>query len=868
MAFPILRRFCPLLLLLLLLPLSAVAQTNSTINLGSSLLASEGSSSWRSPSGDFAFGFHRIDNQNLFLLAIWFDKIPNKTLVWYANGDDPAPEGSKINLTRDGRFILSDPLGQVIWEARNISDRVDHAAMLDNGNFILANIDSSHLWESFKNPADTILPTQVLGAGGMLSSRQKESNFSKGRFQLRLLPDGNLVLNTIALPTEFPYEAYYLSNTYGGDVPMNSGYLLVFNESGYLYVVRRNENIVNLTLGNIVPARDFYYRATLDYDGVFTQYAYPKAPRNGSVQPWITVWYAPNNICDFPGENGGGTCGFNSYCTLDPNSGRPSCKCIPGFSFSDPNNTFNGCKEDRIRKCQPGAPNPENLYEMQELNNIFWPTSANFEMLEPFNEDQCRSACFNDCNCVVAVIKKGRCHKKKLPLSNGRLDQSTNGKAFIKIPKSDVSSGDRCFPESGKKKKDQTNLILVGSFLLGGSLFLNFLLVPAISLVVLCSNQKKRKLIRVSSILETNLRSFTYEDLRVATDGFSEELGRGSFGTVYKGVLLSSSSRSTVVAVKKLGKMAQDGQGEKEFKTEASAIAKTHHKNLVRLLGFCDEGPHRILVYEFMSNGTLASSLFGILRPDWDKRIQMAFGIARGLMYLHDECSTQIIHCDIKPQNILLDDSFTARISDFGLAKLLMGDQTRTHTAIRGTRGYVAPEWFRSMPITAKVDVYSYGVMLLEIICCRKHIEMERENEGDAILTDWVYDCYKVHRLDKLVENDAEARNDMERVDRLVMLAIWCIQEDPSLRPSMREVTLMFEGVIKAMEWFAKVSQRLINSDFKYKFSADFEGTKSGIMIAQTELDISFYQSHRCIEFCYGHSNHGGLMSSASSYPA
>lgn len=273
-----------------------------------------------------------------------------------------------------------------------------------------------------------------------------------------------------------------------------------------------------------------------------------------------------------------------------------------------------------------------------------------------------------------------------------------------------------------------------------------------------------------------------------------EELGRGAFGTVYKGILTSSGSKM-IVAIKKLEKLAKEG--ENEFKTKASTIAKTHHKNLVRLLGFCDEKSNRLLVYEFMSNGTLASFLFGISKPDWNKRLQMAFGIARGIMYLHEECSSQIIHCDIKPQNILLDDSLTARISDFGLAKLLMSDQTQTNTAISGTKGYVAPEWFRSIPVTSRVDVYSYGVMLLEIICCRKNVELEREQEEEVILIDWVYDCYKGRKLEKLIENDEEARNDMKRVERLVMVGIWCIQEDLSLRPFMKKVIQMLEGVVE-----------------------------------------------------------------------
>jgi len=228
-----------------------------------------------------------------------------------------------------------------------------------------------------------------------------------------------------------------------------------------------------------------------------------------------------------------------------------------------------------------------------------------------------------------------------------------------------------------------------------------------------------------------------------------------------------------------------------------SAIGRTNHRNLVQLLGFCNEEQHRLLVYEFMSNGSLASFLFGVSRPYWYQRIQIALETARGLFYLHEECSNQIIHCDIKPQNILLDDSFTARISDFGLAKLLKTDQTRTTTGIRGTKGYVAPEWFRNMPVTIKVDVYSFGILLLELICCRKSFEAGAKDEDQTILVDWAYDCYKDGKLELLVENDEEAKNDMKRVQKYVMIAIWCIQEDPSLRPTMKKVVQMMEGAVE-----------------------------------------------------------------------
>ncbi|KAL5095972.1 hypothetical protein RYX36_000299 [Vicia faba] len=251
------------------------------------------------------------------------------------------------------------------------------------------------------------------------------------------------------------------------------------------------------------------------------------------------------------------------------------------------------------------------------------------------------------------------------------------------------------------------------------------------------------------------------------------------------------------VAVKKLDKLLQDS--DKEFQTEMSVIGQTHHRNLVRLLGYCNEGQHRILVYELMSNGTLASFIFTSLKPNWNQRFQIVLGIARGLVYLHEGCCTQIIHCDIKPQNILLDDHYNARISDFGLAKLLLINQSHTETGIRGTKGYVAPDWFRSAPITAKVDTYSFGVLLLEIICCRKNVEKEFVNEEQGILTDWAYDFYKTKRLDNLLENDNEVGNDMMSLEKLVMIVIWCIQEDPSLRPTMKEVLLMLEGIVEVV---------------------------------------------------------------------
>ncbi|KAA8531032.1 hypothetical protein F0562_005741 [Nyssa sinensis] len=196
-------------------------------------------------------------------------------------------------------------------------------------------------------------------------------------------------------------------------------------------------------------------------------------------------------------------------------------------------------------------------------------------------------------------------------------------------------------------------------------------------------------------------RLFTYAELEQVTNGFKEDVDKGAFGIVYKGTIPKNQK---VVAMKRLEKVLVEG--EREFQTEMKVIEKTHHHNLVRLLGYCLDGPNRLLVYEYMSNGSLADILLTAdNQPSWDEGVRIARDIARGILYLHEECETQIIHCDIKPQNIPLDECRCAKISDFELSKLLKQDQNNTFIGIRGTRSYVAPEWHRKLLVTVKADI-------------------------------------------------------------------------------------------------------------------------------------------------------------------
>ncbi|XP_052195960.1 G-type lectin S-receptor-like serine/threonine-protein kinase LECRK3 [Diospyros lotus] len=782
-----------LLFLLFLLPLSIAAQSNGTIALGKSITANtDAADPWLSPSADFAFGFRQLEDPNLFLLSIWYYKIPDRTIVWFANEGVPFSSGSKVELTSDKGLVVTDPKGNVLWESEGILNEVAYGFLNDTGNFVLMGSDSLSQWESFEYPTDTLLPTQTMKSGLVLYSKRSVTNFSQGRFQLRF-QDGNLLLNTRDMVSNLAYANYYTSNTSDPSNPSNSGQQVIFPDTGYMYILRENGVRFNLTPRTInFPASDNYHRATLNFDGVFVQYAYPRSSSTGNTN-WSVVWSEPDNICAAIGGGlGSGACGFNNICSLGDDK-RPICQCPPGFSLMDPDDKYGSCRPNFTQSCEEADVNSAaDVYDFSTLVNTNWPTS-DYEHLKPLTESQCRNNCLQDCFCAVAILGGDECWKKKLPLSNGIRDSSLNNKAILKYRKVDVPpSNPTTGPPTIREKKDRESIIVVGSVLLGTSFFVNLVLVGAFCLGFFFIYRKKKGL----PTSEISLRSFTYKELDVATNGFGEELGRGAFGIVYKGVVQMGGSRQ-VVAVKKLDRVAQ--QKEKEFKTEVNVIGRTHHKNLVRLLGFCEEGQHRMLVYEFLTNGTLSSFLFGDTKPSWNLRTEIALGIARGLVYLHEECTTQIIHCDIKPQNILLDEYYNARISDFGLAKLLRMNQSKTvPTTIRGTKGYVASEWFNNKPITAKVDVYSYGVLLLEIISCQRSVgDLENGEVEKAILTDWASDCLEEGKLEALVENDREALDDWNKLMRFVMVAIWCIQEDPSFRPSMRKVIQMLEEVIE-----------------------------------------------------------------------
>uniref|UniRef100_A0A6N2NEK0 non-specific serine/threonine protein kinase n=1 Tax=Salix viminalis TaxID=40686 RepID=A0A6N2NEK0_SALVM len=288
--------------------------------------------------------------------------------------------------------------------------------------------------------------------------------------------------------------------------------------------------------------------------------------------------------------------------------------------------------------------------------------------------------------------------------------------------------------------------------------------------------------------------TFTYDELAAATNGFDQAylLGQGGFGYVHKGVL--PNGKEIAVKSLKLG----SGQGEREFQAEVEIISRVHHRHLVSLVGYCIAGGQRMLVYEFVPNKTLEHHLHGKGLPvmDWPARLRIALGSAKGLAYLHEDCHPRIIHRDIKAANILIDNNFEAMVADFGLAKLSSDNYTHVSTRVMGTFGYLAPEYASSGKLTEKSDVFSYGVMLLELITGKKPVDPSSAMEDS--LVDWARSLMTTSldtgNYNELVDPMLENNYNHQEMQRMIACAAASIRHSARKRPKMSQVVRALEG--------------------------------------------------------------------------
>ncbi|GAV74996.1 Pkinase domain-containing protein/LRRNT_2 domain-containing protein/LRR_8 domain-containing protein [Cephalotus follicularis] len=303
-----------------------------------------------------------------------------------------------------------------------------------------------------------------------------------------------------------------------------------------------------------------------------------------------------------------------------------------------------------------------------------------------------------------------------------------------------------------------------------------------------------------------NLRSFSFRELQLSTDNFSSKniLGAGGFGNVYKGKL----GDGTMVAVKRL-KDVTGIFGDSQFQTELEMISLAVHRNLLRLIGYCATHNERLLVYPYMSNGSVASRLRGKPALDWNTRKRIAIGAARGLLYLHEQCDPKIIHRDVKAANVLLDDCCEAVVGDFGLAKLLDHADSHVTTAVRGTVGHIAPEYLSTGQSSEKTDVFGFGILLLELITGMRALEFGKTVNQKGAMLDWVKKIQKEKKVEVLVDRELGSNYDRIEVGEMLQVALLCTQYLPAHRPKMSEVVRMLEGDGLAEKWAASHNHML-----------------------------------------------------------
>ncbi|XP_072989121.1 G-type lectin S-receptor-like serine/threonine-protein kinase At2g19130 [Typha latifolia] len=719
-----------------------------------------------SKDGRFELGFFTPGNSKNYYIGIWYKKIPGQTVVWVANRRTPVSSSSSAELKiADGNLVLLNSSKFPVWSSNSTRSSSDATAavLLDTGNLILTNSSSATIWQSFNHPTNIWMPGGWLGVNKItkeyqsITSWENPENPAPGPFTESMDPDGSNQYVVMWNWSQIYWSSGLWNGQYFSAVP-STAQKTVFNFT-FSDTKERKFAMYTITDPSVIT------HCVVDSTGQLKQQLWIN-----TSQQWQTVFTQPLLHCDVYS-----LCGPFGVCDEQSSS---TCRCSDGFKPASVeewglDDWNSGCVRKTQLQCGNKSLSGGKGDGFLDMANVRLPSNPQTLMVGSAKE--CESACLSNCSCN-AYSFDGNCSiwigdlRNMQQLSDG---DNGGGTVYLRLAASDL-------PHSSSSHK----LALKIGLSVAAAAILVFLSVISALIWARCRRIEAQR----ANKIEGSLITFTYSDLQRITKNFSDKIGGGGFGPVFKGTLHDS----TVVAVKKLEGFRQ---GEKQFRTEVSTLGAIHHVNLVRLCGFCSEGSRRLLVYEYMPGGSLDSHLFAKDLPilDWKIRYQIILGVARGLAYLHEKCRERIIHCDIKPGNILVDAGFCAKIADFGMAKLIGRDFSRVLTTMRGTIGYLAPEWISGLPITPKVDVYSFGMTLFEIVSGRRNAD----GGGSSFFPSWAAMQVVGNNILGLLDQKLEGVVETEQLTRVCRVACWCIQDSEAHRPTMGQVVQILEGVLE-----------------------------------------------------------------------
>ncbi|CAE6199960.1 unnamed protein product [Arabidopsis arenosa] len=725
--------------------------------------------------------------------------VDSGSTIWSSNRDSPVSSSGKMNLTPQGISVIEDGKSQLlVWSTPVLASPVKSLRLTDAGNLLLLDHLNVSLWESFDFPTDSIVLGQRLKLGMFLSGSVSRSDFSTGDYKFLVGESDCLMqwkgqnywklrMHTRAnVDSNFPVE--YLTVTTSG-----------------LALMARNGTVVVVRVA-LPPSSDFRV-AKMDSSGKFIVSRF-------SGKNLVPEFSGPMDSCQIPF-----VCGKLGLCNLDNASENQSCSCPDEMRMGK-----GVCVPVSQSLSLPVSCEARNITYLElGLGVSYFSTHFTDPVEHGLPLSACHDLCSKNCSCLGVFFENTSRSCYLVKDSFGSLSLVKNSPdnhdliGYVKL-----SIRKPTIQPPGNNNRG-SGFPLVALVLLPCS---GFFLLIALGLlwwrrcaVMRYSSIREKQVTRPGSFESGDLGSFhipglpqkfEYEELEQATENFKLQIGSGGFGSVYKGTLPDE----TLIAVKKITNHGLHGR--QEFCTEIAIIGNIRHTNLVKLRGFCARGRQLLLVYEYMNHGSLEKTLFSGNGPvlEWQERFDIALGTARGLAYLHSGCDQKIIHCDVKPENILLHDHFQPKISDFGLSKLLNQEESSLFTTMRGTRGYLAPEWITNAAISEKADVYSYGMVLLELVSGRKNCsfrsrsnsvtEENNQNHSSTTTTStglvyfplYALDMHEQGRYMELADPRLEGRVTSQEAEKLVRIALCCVHEEPALRPTMAAVVGMFEGSI------------------------------------------------------------------------